>query len=266
MANELEIIPLRAFNDNYIWLLRRGEQVVVVDPGDAAPVLAYLGQHALSVCAILATHHHRDHVGGIAELLASSSVASDIPVFGPAAEAIETVNRPLDDGNTVELPQIGATFKVITIPGHTRGHIAYYDGNLLGCGVLFCGDTLFACGCGRIFEGTAQQMWHSLGRLAALPSQTRVYCAHEYTEANIRFALAVEPDNAALLARAEEVKKLRAADLPSLPSTIAAELATNPFLRWDEAAVIQAAQRVGGTPVTTPEAVFTAIREWKNTF
>ena len=265
MANELEIVPLPAFTDNYIWVLRRGNQAVVVDPGDAAPVLDYLAQHQLSLVAILATHHHRDHVGGVAELLGKLN-AGDIPVFGPATEAIGTVNRPLSDGDHVELPEIGAAFEVIAVPGHTRGHIAYYGGKLMGCGVLLCGDTLFACGCGRLFEGTPQQMCRSLSRLAALPRQTAVYCAHEYTQANIRFALAVEPDNVALQAREQEAARTRALDLPTLPSTIGAELATNPFLRWDAPGVIRAARKFSGKESAQPEAVFAAIREWKNKF
>ena len=266
MVDDLKIVPLRAFNDNYIWLLRRNDTAVVVDPGDEAPVLAYLEQHRLTLSAILVTHHHGDHIGGIEELLAHAGHPGQVPVFGPASETIETVNRPLADGDRVELPQLGVTFEVIAVPGHTRGHIAYYGRNIHSCGVLFCGDTLFACGCGRIFEGTPTQMWRSLSRLAALPGDTRAYCAHEYTQANIRFALAVEPDNAALQARAAEVAKLRAADQATVPSTLSLELATNPFLRWDAPAVINAACRFSGQTLTEPEQVFTAIREWKNKF
>lgn len=265
MVDDLEIVPLRAFNDNYIWLLRRNDHAVIVDPGDAAPVLAYLEEHRLTLSAILVTHHHGDHIGGIGDLLAHPKVPR-VPVFGPANEAIETVSRPLADGDRVELPQLGAAFEVIAVPGHTRGHIAYYGRNIHSCGVLFCGDTLFACGCGRILEGTPQQMWRSLARLAALPGETRAYCAHEYTQANIRFALAVEPDNAALQARGAEVLKLRAADQPTVPSTLSDELATNPFLRWDAPAVIAQANRFSGAALATPEAVFAAIREWKNKF
>jgi hydroxyacylglutathione hydrolase len=238
---------------------------VVVDPGDAAPVLEYLAKHRLSLTAILTTHHHRDHVGGIAEILGQPNIG-DIPVFGPAVEAIGTVNRPLADGDHVDLPQIEASFEVLAVPGHTRGHIAYYGGKLLDCGVLFCGDTLFACGCGRLLEGTPQQMYRSLSRLAALPRQTAVYCAHEYTQANIRFALAVEPDNEALQIREKEAARLRALNLPTVPSTIGAELATNPFLRWDQPKVIQAAQTFTGNESLQPDTVFAAIRAWKDKF
>ncbi len=246
----------------------------MVDPGDAEPVLAYLEEHELTLCAILVTHHHGDHIGGIEAILshhsarssANSSANSPLPVYGPAGEAIDEVNRPLADGDHVELAELNTSFEVIAVPGHTRGHIAYYGRKLLGGGVLFCGDTLFACGCGRIFEGTPRQMWHSLARIAALPGQPRLYCAHEYTQANIRFALAVEPDNPALQLRAQEVARLRAEDLPTVPSTLAAELATNPFLRWDAPAVIASASRVSGGGLQQPEAVFAAIREWKNRF
>ncbi|HUW37663.1 MAG TPA: hydroxyacylglutathione hydrolase [Rhodocyclaceae bacterium] len=262
MSKDLDIVPIAAFSDNYIWLLRRGRHAAVVDPGDAAPVLAHLEQHRLELAAILVTHHHGDHIGGIEALLAHSRV----PVFGPAGEAIDEVDRQLKDGDRVELPELDTSFEVIAVPGHTRGHIAYYGRNPSACGVLFCGDTLFACGCGRVFEGTPQQMWRSLARIAALPPDTRIYCAHEYTQANIRFALAVEPDNAALRARAEAVARLRAAATPTVPSTLAEELATNPFLRWDAPAVIASAARAGGSEAEGPEAVFAAIREWKNKF
>ena len=273
MSNKLEIVPIAAFSDNYIWILRRGKHAAVVDPGDAAPVLAYLEQHSLELCAILTTHHHRDHVGGIEEILANSrspaqlaaQLPTQLPIYGPADEAIDDVNRPLADGDQVTLAELNTSFEVIAVPGHTRGHIAYYGREIAECGVLFCGDTLFACGCGRIFEGTAEQMWHSLRRIAALPAETQLYCAHEYTQANIRFALAVEPDNAALAARASEVARLRAENLPTVPSTLACELATNPFLRWDAPAVIAAASRAGGDP-RQPALVFAAIREWKNKF
>ena len=266
MSNKLEIVPIAAFSDNYIWLLRNATHAAVVDPGDAGPVLAYLEKHQLELCAILVTHHHDDHIVGIEEILAHAPAHSRLPVYGPADEAISEVNRPLADGELLELADLNTSFAVIAVPGHTRGHIAYYGRALCECGAVFCGDTLFACGCGRIFEGTAQQMWQSLCRIAALPGQTQVYCAHEYTQANIRFALAVEPDNAALIARAAEVTRLRAEALPTVPSTLATELATNPFLRSDVPAVIAAASRVSGGSPKHPEAVFAAIRTWKNTF
>ncbi len=262
MSKDFEIVPIAAFADNYVWLLRRGSYAAVIDPGDAAPVLAHLERHRLELAAILVTHHHGDHIGGIEALLSQNSL---VPVFGPADEAIDEVDRPVKDGDRIELPELNTSFEVIGVPGHTRGHLAYYGGIPSDGGVLFCGDTLFGCGCGRIFEGTAEQMWRSLARIIALPADTRIYCAHEYTLANIRFALAVEPDNAALQARAEAAARRRAAGLPTVPSTLAVELDTNPFLRWDAPAVIAAAKRAGGE-AERPAAVFAAIRAWKDKF
>ena len=253
----MDIQSLRAFEDNYIWLLREGRRVVVVDPGDEAPVLRYLAEEDADLAAILLTHHHGDHTGGVAGLLARHPV----PVFGPAGESIAGVSVPLREGDKIALPDFHADLKVIDVPGHTRGHIAYY-----GEGALFCGDTLFACGCGRLFEGTAAQMWSSLGKLAALPPETNVYCAHEYTESNIRFALAVESGNAALLTRAGRVAELRRNLQPTVPFALAEELATNPFLRSAQPEVARAAERHCGTALPGATEVFAALREWRNGF
>jgi len=261
-TDDYQIVPVCAFSDNYIWILRRGDQAAVVDPGDAVPVLTYLEQQQLDLCAILVTHHHGDHIGGIETLLQHYHV----PVIGPKGEPIDALSDQMVDADTFVLPQIAAGFEVIAVPGHTRAHIAYYDSNHSGCGALFCGDTLFACGCGRVFEGTPSQMRRSLARLAALPGSTRIYCAHEYTQANARFALAVEPDNSALQVRAEEVAQLRASGQATIPSTIAQELRVNPFLRWDAQDVIAAAQRCREAPVSGADEVFATIREWKNNF
>ena len=253
----LEIVPLPAFQDNYIWTLRSGTQAAVVDPGEARPVQDYLAQEGLSLVAILATHHHPDHVGGIAELVGRNKV----PVFGPKGEPIPALTHPVGQGDSAVIPALDASFSVLDIPGHTRAHVAYY-----GLGSLFCGDTLFACGCGRVFEGTAAQMLDSLSKLAALPDETKVYCGHEYTLANIRFARAVDPGNADLAAREERAQRLRDAGRPTLPSTLGEERATNPFLRCAEPAVVESANKYLGARIADPVRFFAAIRDWKNKF
>jgi hydroxyacylglutathione hydrolase len=251
----LDVIPVRAFKDNYVWTLRNATHAAVVDPGEARPVLDYLAREKLELAAILATHHHPDHVGGVSQLLEKFSV----PVYGPKNEPIPTLTKPVSEGDTVTIPQLGVSFSVLDIPGHTRAHIAYY-----GAGALFCGDTLFACGCGRLFEGTAEQMYASLGKLRALPDDTKVYCGHEYTLANIGFARGVEPQNAALAARESRDRRLSEAGKPTLPSTMREEKATNPFLRCSEPAVVESVNKYLGTRVSDPVRVFAAIREWKN--
>ena len=253
----IEIVPLPAFQDNYIWTLRQGKHAAVVDPGEARPVKDYLAREGLSLVAILATHHHPDHVGGIAELVEMKKV----PVFGPGGEPIPALTHPLGQDDKVVIPELAAEFSVLDIPGHTRAHVAYY-----GLGSLFCGDTLFACGCGRVFEGTPAQMLHSLTKLAALPDETKVYCGHEYTLANIKFARAVDPGNAALAAREERARRLRDAGRPTLPSTLGEERATNPFLRCAEPVVVESANKYLGSRIGDPVSVFAAIREWKNRF
>ncbi len=251
----LDVFPVKAFKDNYIWTLRGGRHAAVVDPGEAQPILQYLAEERLDLVAILATHHHADHVGGIAELLRHARV----PVYGPRGEPIATLSQPVSEGDSVSIPELGVSFRVFDIPGHTRAHIAYY-----GAGALFCGDTLFACGCGRLFEGTAEQMYSSLQKLAALPDDTKVYCGHEYTLANIGFARAVEPKNEFLEKRERRTRELREAGKPTLPSTLGEEKATNPFLRCLEPAVIDSANKYLGARVSDPVRVFAAIRDWKN--
>jgi hydroxyacylglutathione hydrolase len=257
MSARTEVIPLRAFKDNYVWTLRDARCAAVVDPGEAQPVLDYLAAENLRLVAILATHHHQDHVGGITDLRRKYAV----PVYGPRGEPIATLTHPVGGGDRVSIDELGVSFEVLDIPGHTRAHVAYYGANM-----LFCGDTLFACGCGRVFEGTPQQLYASLQRLAALPDETLVYCGHEYTLANIDFAKAVEPDNAALADREAADARARRESRPTLPSTIAREKATNPFLRVTRPAVIQSANKYLGRRVSDPAGVFAALRQWKNQF
>lgn len=257
------IIPLPAFKDNYIWILLDGQHAVVVDPGDAGPVRAYLEERGLKLAAILCTHRHHDHTGGICEL----TQVYNAPVYGPQHEDIPCINHGLVEGDSVRLTAPQVTFEVWDIPGHTSGHIAYLFRDA-GISSVFCGDALFGCGCGRLFDGTAAQLHHSLQRLAALPADTRVYCTHEYTEANIRFALACEPGNADLQQRKLDAHALRVQGLPTLPSNIALENATNPFLRCTQDEIIRNIERHHGTQLATGNelAAFTALREWKNTF
>jgi hydroxyacylglutathione hydrolase len=263
-AANITISALPAFNDNYIWVLRRGPYVVVVDPGDAAPVLQYLHASEGELAAIMITHHHADHIGGIVGLLGYAG--DNVQVFGPGNVSIPGRNLRLAGGETINVPGIETEIDVIAVPGHTASHLAYYGRSLGPGGALFCGDTLFGAGCGRLFEGTPAQMQASLSRLAVLPAPTFVYCAHEYTAANLRFACAVEPDNAELLARCDRVAALRAQNQSSVPSTLADELATNPFLRWDAPAVIGAASaRLGHEPADAIET-FATIRAWKDEF
>lgn len=249
------IVAVPAFDDNYLWVLRHGRSAVLVDPGEAAPLRAYLAREGLVLTAILITHHHNDHIGGLAEL------AANVPVYGPHDERISGITRHVVQGDSVSLPELEARLDVIEVPGHTRSHIAYY-----GASSLFCGDTLFACGCGRLFEGSAAQMSASLAKFTALPDDTRVYCAHEYTLSNIRFARTVEPGNAALAAREARDAETRRKNKPTVPFTIGEEKASNPFLRCDQAEVIASATRHSGSHLANPVDVFAAVREWKNHF
>ena len=255
--HDITVHPVRAFQDNYVWTLRHGSSAAVVDPGDAKPVLAYLNAEKLHLSAILNTHHHADHVGGNAELLEHRKV----PVYGPRDERIPTVTRRVGEGDRFTLEEFDIEFEVLEIPGHTRSHIAFYGG-----GMLFCGDTLFACGCGRLFEGTPAQMHASLAKLAKLPDTTRVYCGHEYTLANIRFAKAADASNPELAKWEQAASALRAKDEPTLPSTLARERLANPFLRCDQPAIIAAASQHAGKPLADAVSVLGALRDWKNKF
>ena len=262
-SSTLELIPVPAFQDNYLWLLRREEEAVVVDPGDAAPIEQALSERGLRLVAILVTHHHPDHIGGIADLLRHRA----IPVHGPRLEhaKIRTLDHLHAGGDVVEL--LGRRFEVIDVPGHTLGHIAYFaaaQGDAPP--VLLCGDTLFSGGCGRLFEGTAEQMHRSLSRLAGLPPQTKVCCAHEYTNSNLAFALAVEPGNADLQEYAQRVRDLRAAQRPTLPSSVGLEVRVNPFLRAAAAEIRRSASAQAGRPVESDVDCFAVLRKWKDGF
>ena len=280
----MKLIPLPAFQDNYLWFLHDGRHALVVDPGDARPVLDALQQSGLQLQAILVTHHHADHTGGVDTL----RNATGAQVYGPARESIPTPYIPLAQGDSITA--LGLAFQVFDVPGHTAGHIAYFHGphgtsslppegahpawdgpapdGLApdGAPLLFCGDTLFSGGCGRLFEGTPAQMLASLDALAALPGNTRVCCTHEYTLSNLKFACAVEPGNAELTAYRAHCEALRAQGLPTLPSSIAQEQRINPFLRTREPAVIAAAKAFDASGATDDTGVFAAIRQWKNDF
>lgn len=254
----LTATPIPAFADNYIWLIRGPQaRVAVVDPGDAKPVIAALEAEQLELSAVLITHHHNDHVGGAAEL----KLRYEVPVIGPHGDNIPARSRAVSDGEHVALEDLELEFQVFAIPGHTRSHVAYY-----GHQALFCGDTLFSAGCGRLFEGTPAQMADSLNTLKSLPGDTQVYCGHEYTVNNLRFAATVEPQNEDVRSYLEAARSLRSSNRPTLPSNISLEIAVNPFLRCEEPAVHTAAENHAGRPLGTAVEVFTTLRHWKDGF
>ena len=264
----INITAIQAFNDNYIWAIEQSEQpelsqqkstVALVDPGEAAPCIEYIEANSLTLTTILVTHHHGDHVGAIKQLIAR--YGDQINVYGPANENIPHCRFPLVEGDKVTLDSPAISLEVFDVPGHTAGHIVYFNDQL-----LFSGDTLFSGGCGRLFEGTPAQMHHSLAKLKNLSPQTKVYCAHEYTLANLAFAQAVEPENKALTAYVTHAKSLRESAQPTIPTSIANELAINPFLRSDQADVKQSAERFTGKSLTTEVEVFAAVRRWKDEF
>lgn len=265
--NLLQVRSIAAYDDNYIWLISDKHCAVVVDPGDAAPVIQYLTEHHLTLTTILITHHHADHIGGVANLLAwcaSQGLAKPV-VYGPAHEDIAVVTERLIESDIVSIASPASVFTVFDVPGHTAGHIAFY----LNTGHqqhVFCGDTLFATGCGRLFEGTPAQMVDSLSKLKNLPDQTLVHCAHEYTLSNIKFALAVEPQNKDLLAWQETAQAMRKQGVPTVPTTVAHEKSVNPFLRCEEASVIESVKQHQAIKDTDPVTVFAHLRSWKDTF
>lgn len=251
--------PIPAFSDNYLWVIHapaHSARVAVVDPGDAAPVQAYLEAQDLELAAILITHKHPDHIGGVATLAAAHPEAL---VVGPDHPAMPALDQVVADGDTVELEALGLSFEVLAVPGHTLEHLAY-----LGHGHLFIGDTLFAYGCGRLFEGTPAQMLASLDRVAALPEDTVVHPTHEYTEANLRFARSVLPEDAPLAQAEAAVRELRTAGQPSLPTTIAEQRRANPFLRVDEAPLRAACEAHADRSLDDRVAVFAELRSWKD--
>jgi hydroxyacylglutathione hydrolase len=260
----LQVFPVPAFTDNYLWVIHDERHAVVVDPGDATPVIDYLVAHNLQLEAILVTHHHADHVGGIAALL--DWHGADPPkVFGPTTENIPHRDVAVAEGMRVDLKMLGISLEVLDVPGHTAGHIAYFERTRQW---LFSGDTIFAAGCGRLLGGTATQLHASLGRISQLPGETKLFCTHEYTLSNIRFARVADPDNAALAAREQTEQQRRQRGEPTLPTTVGVERASNPFLRCDTPAVKQSvfAHCPHLRADASSEQVFAALREWKNEF
>lgn len=251
----LNVDPIAAFETNYIWAIHNGRDCALVDPGSSAEPLNYLRERGLNLCALILTHHHHDHIGGVDDILAKAPV----PVWGPVDERMPQVDHPVNEGDRAHVPALDLEFEVIETPGHTSTHIVYHNDTM-----LLAGDTLFSIGCGRLFEGSPEQMQRSLDKLGHLPGDLKVYCAHEYTQDNCGFALRVEPANDALKSRAEAVSTLRQQDRITLPSTLAEERRANPFLRTREAAVIEAANRREPDTGSDPAAVFGVIRRWKD--
>ncbi len=265
----IQVFPVPAFNDNYLWLFHSdnengggSKQAWVVDPGDAEVILKALDERELKLAGILITHHHPDHTGGIDSLLKNFP---NIPVYGPAGGSVPQVTEPLNDGDSITIDE-GIAFEVLSLPGHTLDHIAYFRSGEGAEPILFCGDTLFAGGCGRLFEGTPEQMYHSLRKLGNLPDETQVYCAHEYTLANLAFAAAVEPDNEALIKRIASAKLTREQGQPTVPTTIGLEKITNPFMRSHVSSVRLAAEKRAGTAIDEESQVLAVIRSWKDNF
>ena len=251
-----DITAIPALRDNYIWAIHNGRYAAVVDPGEAAPVLDFINEKGLQLNAILCTHRHADHIGGVAKL----REVYNVPAYGRQHPGNPHISHDLREGNRLKIDTLGIDFDILEIPGHLDDHLAF-----VASGILFCGDVLFGAGCGRNFEGTPAQLHRSLQRLAQLPGDTRVYSAHEYTAANLRFALACEPHNQDILRRIEQVARQRAENLPTLPSSIALEKATNPFLRCTQPELIRTLQRQGLSD-TDELSVFIALREWRNHF
>jgi len=261
----LNISPIAAFSDNYFWAIARdgSAKIAVVDPGDAKPVIDYLEKKQKQLALILITHWHPDHIGGVNELAALYGV----PVVGPGSAHIPQVTNLVKEGDEVTLFKglFGETLKVIAVPGHTLDHIAYFVDSATAPR-LFCGDTLFSSGCGRLFEGDGPMMWNSLNKIKQLPENTEIYCAHEYTLSNLKFALAVEPDNTAVIRRIEQANTLRAANQPTVPTTLKQELHFNPFLRCDQKSITNSISARENVQNCDEQTIFTALRRWKDQF
>jgi hydroxyacylglutathione hydrolase len=263
----LDYVPLPAFEDNYIWVLTDGRHAVVVDPGIAAPVKSYCERHGLVISAILLTHGHDDHVGGVADLLSNGPVIETVKVYGPMLESVPSVSVPVRQNATVRIESPRLSFEVMDAPGHTAGHIVYYQSSdSRGVPHLFCGDTLFASGCGRLLGGSPDQMLATLDKLARLPESTKVHCAHEYTLSNIRFSKRCDPENVAIDAWMEKAETLRAQGKPTVPTTIGHEKALNPFLRVGEPSVYKTVVREFALGKIDRLQIFTVLRRWKDRF
>ncbi|SEG00638.1 hydroxyacylglutathione hydrolase [Marinobacterium lutimaris] len=254
------VTPIAAFQDNYIWALAGSVpgEIAVVDPGDAAPVFAYLKAHNLKLAAILITHHHPDHTGGVTDLQA----AGEVPVYGPANSPFKGITQPLNDNSEISL--LGETLRIAAVPAHTLDHISYFQPD--DKPQLFCGDSLFLAGCGRLFEGDAEQLLAAMNYFKSLPGETQVYCTHEYSLANLRFAAAVEPQSSAIQSVTEESKKLREEGKPTLPSNLAQELQINPFMRTSERQVAAAAAQHAGATLNSETEIIASLRKWKDNF
>ena len=264
--NPVNITPIKAFSDNYIWAITNKQVATLVDPGDASVCIEFLEKNTLTLTSILITHHHSDHTGGINQLVDYCQQKKwSLTVYGPANENIPQCDVKLNENDLVVLDELNINFRIIDLPGHTAGHIAYFATDHV-MPILFCGDTLFSAGCGRLFEGSPEQMLNSLTKLADLPENTQVYCTHEYTQANLAFALTVEPNNQALVTYNKKVNELRSKGYASIPSTIQLEKQINPFLRCHKQSVQASAQQFATDSNGTPQDTFTTIRRWKDQF
>lgn len=256
----IHIHPIKAFKDNYIWILHDTAYAVVVDPGISDGVIHFVQTNNLKLVAILVTHHHSDHTGGVDDL----RKLFDVPVYGPRSELIPAVTQQVSESEAIVITELGINLAVLDIPGHTLGHIAFYLDHPLHA--VFCGDTLFASGCGRVFEGSYAQMYASLNKLSQLPNDTLIYCAHEYTLNNIRFAKCVDPNNDALIQFESLCQQLRTAQKPTLPTSLALEKTINPFLRCNDPEIIYSAQNHSKQFTSEPVKIFSILRQWKDNF